>query len=185
MDILQQAQQGDLKAFARLIDQHKAYVYTIIYRIVGSKVDAEEASQDVFVKVFKKLNSYNGESKFTTWLYSIAYRTAIDHKRKMNRIPAYAGIDENISKVFVANSRTDESLDITERRNYLNKAIDMLNDEQAAVITLYYLRDYNIEEIREITEMTKSNIKVILYRARIKLKEIIQNNFQNELNDYE
>ena len=178
---MQQIQQGDLTAFAQLVNQYKSYVYTIVFRVVRVAEDAEEASQDVFVKVFQKIKTYNGESKFSTWLYAIAYRTAIDYRRKMNRSPVYADIENDHRELFIANKRTDAPIHSEDQKKFLEQAINMLNSEQALVITLYYLKEFQIKEITEIAKMTTSKVKVLLYRARKNLKEIIYTNFQNEL----
>lgn len=185
MDLLQQAQQGDQDAFAKLVDQYKSYVYTIVYRVIGTSAVAEEVSQDVFVKVYRKLNTFTGESKFSSWLFSVAYRTAIDQRRKLQRQPVTSEIQAQHQEYFIAENASDQTIIDTERKHFLQKAIDNLNEEQAGVITLFYLKEHTIQEICEISGMTKSKVKVLLFRARKKLKTILQNNHKNEIIDYE
>jgi RNA polymerase sigma-70 factor (ECF subfamily) len=150
-------------------------VYTIAIKIVRNREDAEEVAQDSFIKAFQKLNSFKGESKFSTWLYTIVYRTAISKIRK--KTIEITDIDDFVME----NHSVDFSfpqmdlLKAEEQKKYVKYAIDSLPELDALLITLFYLNENTFDEIIEITGLTKTNIKVRLFRARKKLyKELSQ-----------
>lgn len=167
--------QGNTSSYNYLVNNYKDMVYTIAVKIVRNREDAEEVAQDSFIKAFQKLNSFKGESKFSTWLYTIVYRTAISKIRK-NTIET-TDIDE-----FVTNNHSVDFsfpqmdlLKAEEQKKYVKYAIDSLPELDALLITLFYLNENTFDEIIEITGLTKTNIKVRLFRARKKLyKELSQ-----------
>ncbi|MEN8185847.1 MAG: sigma-70 family RNA polymerase sigma factor [Bacteroidota bacterium] len=161
--------QGDTNAFTYLIDKYKNMVYTIAIKIVRNTEDAEEVAQDSFVKAFQKLGSFRGESKFSTWLYTIVYRNAVSKIRKKKIVTT------DIDSFIIENHTIDydlpqiEAIKNGEQKKYVTKAINNLAETDALLITLFYLNESSIEEIEEITGLTKNNIKVKIFRARKKL----------------
>ncbi len=161
--------QGDTNAFAYLIEKYKNMAYTIAIKIVKNNEDAEEIAQDSFLKAYNKLNTFKGESKFSTWLYTIVYRNAISKVRK-KKIITY-DIDDHV----INNYQSDhdfpqiEALKNKEQKIYIKKIIDKLPETDALLITLFYLNESKVDEIEKITGLTQSNIKVKLFRARKKL----------------
>ncbi len=167
--------QGNTSSYNYLVNNYKDMVYTIAIKIVRNREDAEEVAQDSFIKAFQKLNSFKGESKFSTWLYTIVYRTAISKIRKKNIETT------DIDDFVMENHSVDFSfpqmdlLKAEEQKKYVKHAIDSLPELDALLITLFYLNENTFDEIIEITGLTKTNIKVRLFRARKKLyKELSQ-----------
>lgn len=158
--------QGDVNAFSYLVDMHKNLVYTIALRMLKNAEDAEELAQDTFVKAYKSIKDFKFESKFSTWLYRITYNGAISKLRKKQIELADIG-DENITEteVFSAYSAINE-LKRNEQKKYINLAIKQLKEDDALLITMYYLNESSIDEISEITQLSISNVKVKLHRAR-------------------
>lgn len=160
---------GDTNAFAYLIDKYKNMAYTISVRIVKNHEDAEEIAQDSFLKAFQKLDTFKGDSKFSTWLYSIVYRDSISKIRKKNIVTT------DINSFVMENHTIDhefsqiEAIKNGEQKKYVSEAIHNLPEIDALLITLFYLNENSIEEIVQITSLTKSNVKVKLFRARKKL----------------
>ncbi|MCD6543784.1 MAG: sigma-70 family RNA polymerase sigma factor [Flavobacteriaceae bacterium] len=160
---------GDTNAFAYLIDKYKNMAYTISIKIVKNHEDAEEIAQDSFLKAYQKLNTFKGESKFSTWLYAIVYRNAISKIRKKSISTT------NIDTFVIENHSTDlefpqlEAIKNGEQKLYVAKAVANLPEMDALLITLFYLNENSVEEIEKITNLTKTNIKVKLFRARKKL----------------
>lgn len=157
---------GDVNAFSYLVDAHKGMAYTIALRMLKNPEDAEELAQDTFVKAFKSLKEFKFESKFSTWLYRITYNGAISKLRRKqievsniedSKLPA----DEIIS---VHNGL--EELTKEEQKRYIKEAIQNLKEDDAFIITMYYLKENTIEEISEIAGLSNSNVKVKLHRAR-------------------
>ena len=161
--------QGDTNAFAYLINKYKDMVYTIAIKIVKSHEDAEEVAQDSFLKAYEKLDSFKGNSKFSTWLYTIAYRNSITKIRKKK--VATSDIDEYVMDNYSEGSEFPqlEAIKNGEQQKYVREAIGRLPEKDALLITLFYMNDSSIEEIEQITNLTQSNIKVKLFRARKKL----------------
>lgn len=163
---IQRVLSGDVNAFSYLVDMHKGMVYTIALRMLKNPEDAEELAQDIFVKAFKSLDRFKFESKFSTWLYRITYNAAISSLRKKRMETA------DIENVQLPESEVLDSYNaISELKNneqkiYVKQAIEQLRDEDALMITLYYLDENSIDEISVITGFTISNVKVKLHRAR-------------------
>ena len=160
---------GDTNAFAYLINRYKDMVYTIAIKIVKSHEDAEEVAQDSFLKAYEKLDSFKGNSKFSTWLYTIVYRNSITKIRKKK--VATSDIDEYVMDNYSEGHEFPqlEAIKNGEQQKYVREAIDRLPEKDALLITLFYMNESSIEEIEQITNLTQSNIKVILFRARKKL----------------
>lgn len=161
--------QGDTNAFAYLINKYKDMAYTLAIKIVKNHEDAEEVAQDSFLKAFEKLNSFKGNSKFSTWLYTIVYRNSITKIRKKK--VTTSGIDDFVIDNYSEGSEFPqlEAIKNGEQQKYVREAIDRLPEKDALLITLFYMNESSVEEIEQITNLTQSNIKVKLFRARKKL----------------
>ena len=161
--------QGETNAFAYLINKYKDMAYTVAIKIVKSHEDAEEVAQDSFLKAYEKLDSFKGNSKFSTWLYTIAYRNSITKIRKKK--VATSDIDEYVMDNYSEGSEFPqlEAIKNGEQQKYVSEAIGRLPEKDALLITLFYMNESSIEEIEQITNLTQSNIKVKLFRARKKL----------------
>jgi RNA polymerase sigma factor (sigma-70 family) len=162
---------GDVAAYATLVTKHKNLVFSIVLKIVNNREDAEEIAQDVFLKAYQSLNTFERKSKFTTWLYRIAYNAAISKTRK-KKVEMIA-IEESV----ITNYSTDEigrnmnELEDHDRQLVLEKALQRLPEEDNLLITLFYKNENTIEEISSITGLSESNVKVRLHRIRKRLYE--------------
>lgn len=162
---------GESAAFAFLIDKHKAKAYNIAFRIVKNREDAEEVTQDSFIKVYQSLKEFRQESKFSTWLYRIIYNNAVSLLRK-KKLPVNSYDDEAFEWLEPADTvRELSKLHEQEQKKCISDALKKLPGEDASVVTLYYLEECSIDEISEITGLGQSNVKVKLFRARKKLYE--------------
>ena len=156
----------DVNAFSYLVDRHKGMVYTIALRMLKNPEDAEELAQDTFVKAYSSLKEFKFESKFSTWLYRITYNGAISKLRKKQiEIADIEDVYIPENDVISAYNSINE-LKRNEQKKYINLAIEQLKDDDALLITMYYLNENSIDEISEITQLTLSNVKVKLHRAR-------------------
>jgi RNA polymerase sigma factor (sigma-70 family) len=171
---IQKTLQGETNAFAVLIDRYQNLVYTVVYRVVKVKEEAEEVAQDTFMKAFESLKSYRGESKFSTWIYSIAYRKALDRVRKNNRMKAVELVEDITEKEVGAIDNALHILEQQQRNEVIKRCIGELPEQEAAIITLYYFDDHSVREISEITELSEDNIKVKLHRSRKKLFSLLK-----------
>ena len=167
---------GDHRAFAVLVGQYQHMVYTVCSRVLRHAHEAEEAAQDSFVKAYQHLASYQGQSKFSTWLYSIAYRTAISKLRA--RPTATADLEDAAHASAPFQHSTDmEGMD---RKAALDRALAQLPAEDATIVTLFYLAEQSVEEIVTATGLSASNVKVKLHRSRKKLLEHLQQDLKEE-----
>ena len=159
---------GDAQAYAELVRRYQHLVYTVCHRVLRNAEDAEEATQDTFVKAYQHLAGFGGNAKFSTWLYSIAYRTAISQGRK-RRMDTTA-IDD--MPQHPAAERSTEG-DRSELRRVLDKALAQLPADDAAILSFYHLEELSVEEIVTVTGLGASNVKVKLHRARKKLLDVL------------
>jgi len=170
--------QGDSSAYAALVDKHKEMVFTIAVKIVRNQQDAEEVAQDVFVKAFHALATFKGDAKFSTWIYRIAYNTAISATRKKK--PVFTVIDDKMIDNYTTDqvTRMVNEQSESEQIEVMNRLMDNLPEEENLLLTLFYKKEKTIEEISGITGLSESNVKVKLYRIRKKMYLDLQQSFQ-------
>ena len=181
-DIISRVLKGEQNAYAELVSRYQAYVFTLTLRIIKSREDAEEVAQDVFVKAYRSLADFRGESKFSTWLYTITNTTCITFLRK-KRLDVHSLDNE---KVFETADSRDSGfranlIEQKSRINMVNQAISMLSPDDAEIITLFYKAEQNLEEISKILRLETNTVKVRLHRARTRLKEKMEKNFSEEV----
>jgi len=167
---------GDVKAFTLLVDSYKDIAFTMACRLLANREDAEEVVQDSFVKIYRSLASYRQESKFSTWLYRIVYNTAISKLRL--RKNKFSSLDDN---TIDACYEISEEIYENDNSVILNMAMKKLTEEERAILTLFYLNESDINEIHKITGLSKTNIKVKLFRARKKLQELVAGMQENSV----
>jgi len=160
---------GDGSAYAMLVSKHKNLVYSIALKILNNREDAEEIAQDCFVKVFHALKTFEKKSKFSTWLYRIAYNAAISRTRKkrLELVPMDDYVVHNYTEDDI--SQGFDEFNPEERKEMVNRAMKKLKDDENLLITLFYQGDNSIEDISNITGLSMSNVKVRLHRIRKKL----------------
>lgn len=171
---------GDVSAYSSLVDRHKDMAYSIAYKVLRIQEDAEEVAQDAFLKAYQNLDKFKHEAKFSTWLFRIVYNTAISRTRKKR--PDFSPIDER-TMGNLTDDDIHENLDqmsSEEQQNMVTAAIDRLPEDESAIVTLFYMEDNSIEDISEITGLSRSNVKVKLFRIRKKLSAELHRNMLNE-----
>ena len=181
-EVISRVLQGEQNAYAELVTRYQGYVFTLVMRMIKSREDAEEVAQDIFVKAYRSLADFRGESKFSTWLYTIVNTTCITFLRK-KKLEIHSLDNEKIFEVadskdsgFRANMIEQKS-----RVNMVNEAIAMLNPDDAEIITLFYKAEQNLEEIARILAIESNTAKVRLHRARGRLKEKMEKHFSEEV----
>jgi RNA polymerase sigma-70 factor (ECF subfamily) len=184
MEIIQQVLQGQQSSFAVLVERYQNFVFTIVLRYIKSREDAEEVSQDVFVKAYRSLADFKGASKFSTWLYTVATTTCLTYLRK-NRLEVQSLDNE---KVFAVADNIDSGASANQiegknRAVMVNEAIKLLSPDDAQVITLFYKGEQTLDEISQIMGKEVNAVKVQLHRARARLKEKMNTYFKAEVKD--
>ncbi|MBB6328749.1 RNA polymerase sigma-70 factor (ECF subfamily) [Algoriphagus iocasae] len=172
---------GDMHAFGQLIQKHEKYAFTLSYRILKNQEEAEEATQDAFMKVYAALATFEGKSKFTTWLFKIIYNESLGRLRK-SKAELIDILDMNESHVMASDFVNGlEMIHLEERKLLIKKAMDQLKPTESAVLTLFYLEEQSIKEIEQITELTESHIKILLHRGRKNMLSSLQKISKKEL----
>lgn len=162
---------GEVREYAVLVNRHKDLAFTIAFRILNNREDSEEVVQDAFVKIYRGLSGFRQDAKFSTWLFRIVYNAAISKKRVKK--PGFQSIGE-LSAVHVVSGLAEQDNTPDEERDLiLEKAMLKLPEEERTIVTLFYMNESSVEEIHSITGLSKSNIKVKLFRARKKLQEFV------------
>jgi RNA polymerase sigma factor (sigma-70 family) len=173
---------GDPASYAFIVDKYKYMAYTIALKILGNVEDAQDVAQESFIKAYQQIRQFEGKSKFSTWLYTIVYRTAIS-KLKENKIETLSitdVINENYPQDYTMPQL--EQLQLEDEQRHVKQAIQKLPKTEALLVTLFYINENTIREIREITGLSLANIKIKLFRARKKLERELQFLIKRELN---
>ena len=172
-NLISQVLAGDTRADAILLGRYQHMVFTLAVRMLRDRELAEETTQDVFVKVYGSLESFRGDSKFSTWLYRIAYHRILDEcdrqKRKLDRRAAFAQDRE----VAEGGNPTWDRLLERERKEVLLKALNQLSAEENSLISLFYLQELSLKELGEVLQLNPDTVKVRLFRARTRLKMLM------------
>jgi RNA polymerase sigma-70 factor (ECF subfamily) len=172
---IEQTLKGNVNAFSFLVEKYQQMVYTLVIRVVKNDVEAEEISQDVFVKSFQKLNTFKGDAKFSTWLYKIAYFASLDAIKRKQKIITTDTIDE-YSKVDLGTVKDALNyIHEDERKQVINDALLRLKEEERIILTLYYFEEQSLKEIAKVVNLSVDNVKIKLYRSRKKLFSLLKN----------
>jgi RNA polymerase sigma-70 factor (ECF subfamily) len=175
----------DEEAFSELVRVYQHKVFNVVYRIVGDRQEAEDVAQEVFVAVFKYIDSFRGESKFSTWLYRIAANRAKNRikflaRRSQNK---HQDIDDTPESKINANPfggqvfRPDEKALGNELHEILKDGLGSLSEEHRAVIVLRDVEGMTYQEISEVLEIAEGTVKSRLYRARVTLKDYVESRY--------
>lgn len=168
---------GDQRAYEQLILRHQDMVARFIWRLVPVPEDREEVCQDVFVKAYMNLSKFKFDAKFSTWLYSIAYRTAISFLRK-RKYETEEFEDNDPAPGTLADEVEDE-----ETARLVQREISRLDPEERGIVTLYHVQGCGVDEIAEIMARPAGTIKSILFRVRKKLKQRLQSSLGERENE--
>lgn len=169
---------GDTQYFSYFVEKYKDIVYSIAFKVLRNREDAEEMAQESFVKAFKSLHTFKGDAKFSTWLYRITYNNCISELRKKKM--KFVSTDD----VQISDEAEEMNLDgipAENRSKYVKAALEKLPEDEYTLILLYYFEDKSVEEISKITRLSESNAKVKLFRARKKLYTILNEMLKEDI----
>ena len=182
--IINRVLKGEQSAFGSIVDKYKNYVFTLVLRFTENREDAEEIAQDVFIKAYRSLADFRGDSKFSTWLFTITRTTCLSflRKKKLNTI----SLDNERTGLQVGNRESGFSANGIEQKSkyaMLNQAINLLSPDDAQVLNLFYKGDQSLEEIGQIMRLDPNTVKVKLHRARQRLKDKLEKHFSHEVRE--
>ncbi len=155
---------GDIDAFQYFVHQYKNMAYNVAVSILKNEFDAKDAIQEAFVIAFRKLNSFKGKSKFSTWLCRIVINEAFKQAKGKTREPVkYQEVPD------VQNEKLEQAFELIkedQQKYFIDLALQNLSSKEALALNLYYLEEYSVEEVSDLTGWSAANVKVILFRAR-------------------
>ena len=166
--LIRQIIDGATHRYAELVQLHQSEVFALIVRIVGNEAEAEELTQDVFLKAYTNLRQFKAKSSFSTWLYRIAYNEAMSHTRRRKEVTI--PFDER--RIAQVGEQELEDWELSEQEEEVERligAIEALPSQERALITMFYYNGFTTEKCAEITEQSVANIKTKLHRIRKKL----------------
>jgi RNA polymerase sigma factor (sigma-70 family) len=175
---------GDTNAFAVLVDRYKDMVFTLSLKMLKGREEAEEVSQDTFLKIYKSLNKFNGESKLSTWIYKVAFNTCLDRLKKNKRLQPFTGLDEFTEPEALSLMNVLDSIEDKERKQMIQDCMHSLPGEDSFLLTLYYFEEQSLEEIAKIIGIAPNNVKIRLYRSRKKLASLLKDRLEPEILQY-
>jgi RNA polymerase sigma factor (sigma-70 family) len=180
-DCLKQVIAGNTGYYRYLVDKYKDMLYSVSLGIIKNDILAEEAVQDAFVMAYKGIKNFRGDSKFSTWLYKITVNESIKKLKSNNRFDTNLN-PENLKQddMYVVSNAVN-TLREEEQKRYINQTLDNMPQNESLLLRLYYLNERSVEEISDITGLSRSNIKVILFRARKTFFGILNKKLQGEL----
>lgn len=164
-ELIHEVLEGNMAAFQTLLNKYKNMVFSLVYNIVLNKEDAEEITQDSFIKAYKGLSSFKNESSFSTWLYRIAVNSALNKKKiKAHSIKPLEDFyeAEQYDTIYVLLEQYENK----ERKKLVQQALQHLKDDERICVTMFYLNELSVNEIHELTNFSIANIKVLLHRGR-------------------
>jgi len=173
--------EGDTHAFAVLVDRYKNLVFTLSFKMLQNREEAEEASQDAFIKVYRSLPKFKSESKFSTWLYKITYNTCLDRLRSKKRTTQIVSVDDFGEKEVRTLINVLDTIEERERKQMIQNCLNLLPGEDSFLLTLYYFQENSLKEISKIMGINENNLKIKLFRSRIKLAGILKTQLEPEI----
>lgn len=175
--LIKKAQKGDTAAFEALVSAHEGFVYNLALRTLRSTHDAEDATQEVFMKAWTSLGSFRGDSKFSVWLYRITGNVCTDmlrHRRNTVSLTVTNGEGDDAEMEIADSSPTPhEALEKKERSAALQRALDALPEDYRRAIMLRESGGMSYDEIAAALRLDIGTVKSRIFRARKKLCEIL------------
>ena len=178
----------DKHAFANIVDEHSDKIYRLALKMLGNEQDAEDILQETFIKAFNNIESFEGRSKISTWLYRIAVNESLMllRKRKGALIDIDAGIEKDDGEVIPQEivdwcCLPEKELMSNESRQVINQAINTLSDANRAAFLLRDVEGLSTSEAAEVLDISESALKVRLMRARLQLRETLTHYFSDKM----
>ncbi|GAA4841533.1 sigma-70 family RNA polymerase sigma factor [Paenibacillus vulneris] len=169
--LVEQIRQGDEEAYRLLIERHKNYIYTLVYRMVEHRETAEDLTQEIFIKLYRSLVHFRGDAKFTTWVYRLTVNLVTDYRRSQRRRP-YEALLDKMKNWFGNRQEEPEAAALQkEEQQTILKLLSELPDKYRLILYLYHYKQLSYQEIAEATQLPMKTIETRLYRGKALLKQ--------------
>jgi RNA polymerase sigma-70 factor (ECF subfamily) len=180
-DVVARAQCGDVAAFEALVKKYRERLYSVVYHLLSNASDAADLTQDIFIKAFRSVHKFKGQSAFFTWLYRIAINMTMSHlrKHKTNRFLALEQFDESalpkdvVEKITLENP-TEKSAYLLELRKALNESLQKLSNEHRLAVVLFEIEGLSHGEIAEIMGCSPGTVRSRLHYAKLELQAYLE-----------
>lgn len=181
-ELVERCRRGDREAFGRLVAEHQDRVFNACWRLCGNRADAEDLTQEAFVRALQSIDRFGGRSRFYTWVFRIAMNLAISAQRRRKRAPCYSldqdpggeppdGSGTRAARLPAADAPPDRQAGDREQEAMVLRALAGLEEDQRVVVILRDLESFGYEEIAEILDIPPGTVKSRLHRARLALRE--------------
>jgi RNA polymerase sigma-70 factor (ECF subfamily) len=169
-ELVRDALAGDERAFRKILEGHYALIYSVVRGVAGPRDETDDIVQDVFIKIFRALKDFRGQSRLSTWIYRIARNEALNaaERRKPQVIPI-----DDCADLPASGESPEDSHRRRVGRERLERLMERLDERQRIAIELRYLGDKSYEEIAEIMEIPLGTVKTHIYRAKLSLKRMM------------
>jgi RNA polymerase sigma-70 factor (ECF subfamily) len=179
--LVQRVQTGEVKAFDLLINKYKERLFAIVYNLTSNREDASDLTQEAFIKAFRSIGYFKGQSSFFTWLYRIAVNAALTHlkRNRLRRFFSFETMDQEVSQteameVLAERLQTDKSLLAKELQEKLNEALQKLSLKHRTVVVLFEIEGLSHLEIAEVMNCSEGTVRSRLHYAKQQLQSSMQ-----------
>jgi len=171
-EIIESVRKGNSSDYSIIVNRYKNKAFSLLKRMLKNEFEAEEVLQDCFLKAYKSLINFKGESKFSTWFYRIVYNTALTRlsSQKRKTETEMTSVEDHFN---LESEYGSDEIEKTDMKEFIHDLIGKLPERYTAIITMFYLNEMSIEEISEVMGLTISNVKVMLHRSRNSLRDLI------------
>lgn len=174
--LILKAQNGNLQAFKMLVEQNKMNIYQLAYNLTRNKEDAEDVTQEVFIKAFRSINKFRGDSKFSTWLYRITVNTSLSLKKRYKIVDIKS--EDNMDLAYKSELNQNHSIEFNPEKlaeskfmkTHINNALSKLSKLEKTVFVLKNYDELNYDEIQTITNLKSGTLRSLNFRAIKKLQ---------------
>ncbi len=171
--LVEKCVEGDKSAFATIVDRYKRHIYSITYSMTRNHADADDLSQDTFIKAYENLRKFKLGTNFRSWLSRIAVNSCIDHLRRKKR-SSEDGLDDHARSLPDQNPGPQDNLESSELMENINAAVDSLPEDQRTVVIMREMQGFALKEIAEVMKCSESTVRWRLHYARKKLQKKLQ-----------
>lgn len=181
VECIRRVQNGDAEAFGALVERYQQRIFSIAFHLVRRRDEVEDLAQEIFLKAFRAIRTYNFQSSFATWLSRIAVNHCYDYLRKLrsSRLSYYSDMAEESARELERKLETPQAggLDHGEKlslRDFVDSLLKRAPEDDRVILTLKELEDYSVDEIADLLRLKPSTVKVRLHRARKRMLEDLE-----------
>ena len=179
--LVKRVQAGEMAAFDQLVSKYRERLFSVVYNLTSNRDDANDLTQEAFIRAFRSISKFKGKSSFFTWLYRIAVNTTITHlkRSRKRRFFSFEQMDEEgpaSAKLesLASRAKTDKPTYMRELQEKLNDALQKLSVKHRTVVVLYEIEGLSHQEIAEITKTSEGTVRSRLHYAKQQLRETLK-----------